>query len=402
MAGRKLGNWLDAYREYTSGTESPAIFHLWVALSTLVAAAQRKISMDAGYYDVHSNMYVILVSPPGKSRKSTALRIGKDLLVGMKDWGQQVNFTTQASSVAALVQQFMSIQNKDHQSLTAYSSELASLLGAKSVEMIDFLVDIYDANPNWDKQTVQRKLEKIDHPWLNILAATTPQWMGDNLSKTAVEGGFVSRSVFVYDDTRLLVAFPELTPEQKKLKKLLIEDLAHVSELKGRFTFAPDAKAFYKDWYENPQRLSSATDYRISGFYEREHVHVLKVAMALALAAKDELVLKVEEIRAAIMLLDQIKPGMSKAFSAVGKNIHGTTIERIRGQVLEAGKIPYKKILAANIHDVGKEDFDKLIGSLVDMGDIVWSGSMLLNPRYKEAKKNGGPPAPEQADIPAN
>ena len=386
MAGmsstRKLDNWLDAYREFTSGTESPAMFHLWVALGTITAAAQRKISMDAGYFDVHSNMFVILTSPPGRSRKSTALRIGKSLLRGLKDYGQDIHFSTQASSVAALVKQLTAIPNKDHQSLTAFSSELGSLLGSKSVEMTDFLVDIYDCDPDWDKQTMQRGLEKIEFPWMTLLGATTPQWLGDNLSKTAVEGGFVSRSVFVYEDTRLLVAFPELTPAQKELKKLLIHDLAIISALKGRMTFSPEAKDFYKQWYEDPRRLTATQrDYRISGYYERKHIHVLKVAMALSLAAKNQLVLDVESIRAAIILLGQIEPGMRKAFAAVGKNPNATVIERIRDQIAEASKIPYKRLLAAHISDVNKEDFDGLLASLVDMGDIRWDGKNLVDAR---------------------
>lgn len=391
---RKLTNWLEEYRNFTSGTESPAAFHLWVALGTISAAAQRKISMDAGYFDVHSNMFIILTSPPGRSRKSTALRIGKSLLRGLKDYGQDIHFSTQASSVAALVKQLTAIPNKDHQSLTAFSSELGSLLGSKSVEMTDFLVDIYDCDPDWDKQTMQRGLEKIEFPWLTLLAATTPQWLGDNLSKTAVEGGFVSRAVFVYEDTRLLVAFPELTEEQKKLKKLLIHDLAIISALKGRMVFSPEAKEFYRAWYEDPKRLAGSNrDYRISGFFERKHIHVLKVAMALSLAQKNSLVLDVESIRAAILLLGSIEPGMRKAFSAVGKNPHATVIERIRDQIVEAGKIPYKKLLAAHISDVNKEDFDKLLSSLVDMGDIEYSGKFLYDAKIpvKERKEDSDP-----------
>lgn len=381
---RKLSDWIEGYRNYTAGTESPAVFHLWVALGTIAAAAQRKIKMDAGYYDVHTNLYLVLVSPAGRSRKSTALRIGKGLLTGIKDYGEVINFTTQASSVAAVVRQFTAIQNKEHQSLTAFAAELGSLLGSKSIEMTDFLTDIYDCAPDWDKQTIQRGLEKIEYPWLNLLGATTPQWMGDNLSKTAIEGGFVSRTIFVYEDTRLLVAFPELTVEQKALKKMLMHDLAHIATLKGTFTFSPEAKQFYKDWYEDKSRLAAEQDYRISGFYERKHIHVLKVAMALSLAQQDKLVLDVEHIKAGILLLNSIEPGMRKAFRAVGKNTHGTTLERIRDQILSSGRIPYKKVLAANIHDIMKEDFDKLIQSLVDMGDVLWDKGMLCSPAVKK------------------
>jgi hypothetical protein len=369
---RKLNNWVKSYLEYAEGTESPKLFHLWVALGTIAGAAQRKLFLDAGYYQVHSNMYIILVSPPGRSRKSTALRIGKGILRKVTDYGQEVHFSTQASSVAALVKQMSAIKTKEHQSLTAFSSELGSLLGSKSVEMTDFLVDIYDCNPDWDKQTVGRGLEKIEKPWFNLIAATTPQWMGDNLSRTAIEGGFVSRSIFAFDDTRLLVAFPELTPEQVILQKALVHDLAHIAALKGQFEFTPEAKKFYKDWYESEARLSQVSDYRLAGYFERKHIHVLKVAMAFSLASGDEKLLSTEDIQFAIAALEDLEPGMRRAFSAVGKNIYSTDYERIKDQINAARSkgLSYKQLLAANVHAIEKEQLDKLLVTLVETGEI--------------------------------
>lgn len=370
MGARRLANWLQSYRDYTEGTESPPIFHLWVALGTIAGAAQRKIVMDAGYYHVHTNMYVVLVSPPGRSRKSTALRIGKGILKGVPDFGADVFFSTQASSVAALVKQMSAIPTKEHQSLTAFSSELGSLLGSKSVEMTDFLVDIYDCEPDWDKQTVGRGLEKIERPWFNLIAATTPQWMGDNLSRTAVEGGFVSRTVFVYDDSRRRVAFPELSEKQKIIRKNLIHDLAEIAKIKGEFKLSSEGKDFYKYWYEEIND-STEKDFRISGFYERKHIHVLKVAMAVSLAEKNQLILEQRDIEVAISLLGELEVGMRRAFSAVGKNAYSTDLERIKIQIRDGGGQTYKQILANNIHSVEKDQIDKILQALVDMGEVT-------------------------------
>lgn len=384
MGARRLANWLQSYRDYTEGTESPPIFHLWVALGTIAGAAQRKIVMDAGYYHVHTNMYVVLVSPPGRSRKSTALRIGKGILKGVPDFGTDVFFSTQASSVAALVKQMSAIPTKEHQSLTAFSSELGSLLGSKSVEMTDFLVDIYDCEPDWDKQTVGRGLEKIERPWFNLIAATTPQWMGDNLSRTAVEGGFVARTVFVYDDSRRRVAFPELTEQQKVIRKNLVHDLAEIAKLKGEFRMGQEAKDYYKYWYEECNEVTDK-DFRISGFYERKHIHVLKVAMAVSLSEKNELVLEKRDIEVAIALLGELEQGMRRAFSAVGKNTYSTDIERIKIQIQESGRMHYKQILANNIHSVEKDQIDKILQALMDMGEIV-RDKMAFFPVPKEGK----------------
>lgn len=372
---RQLENWLAGYAKYTTGTESPENFHFWVALGTLAAAAQRKILLDEDYFFIYPNLYIVLVSPPGRSRKSTALRIGKGLLKGVIDYGQEIHFSTQASTVAALVKQFSAIQNKEHQSVTAFISELGSLLGSKSVEMTDFLTDVFDCDPDWDKQTVGRGLEKIERPWFNMLGATTPQWMGDNLSKTAVEGGFVSRTIFVYDDTRLRVAFPSISEEQRQIRRMLVSDLAEIAQLKGEFHFTDEAKQYYSHWYENILPGESASDYRLTGFFERKHIHVKKIAMLLRLSmgsteSKSDLLIQRTDIEAAIGIVSEIEPGMRRAFSAVGKNIYSTDLERILEQIKGGKRVKYKEILAANIHAVDKENIDKILTALSHMGEI--------------------------------
>lgn len=380
---RRLDSWLKGYQEYTEGTETPPIFHLWVALGTIAGAAQRKIFLDADYYRVYSNLFIILVSPPGKSRKSTALRIGKNLLKKVPDYGHDINFTTQASSMAAVVKQFAAINNAEHQSLTAFSSELGSLLGSKSTEMTDFLTDIYDCEPDWDKQTIARGLEKIEYPWFNLIGATTPQWLGDNLSKTAVEGGFVARTLFVYDETRRRVAFPHLTEAQKKMRKDLIYDLAVIAQTKGEFKFDKDAYAYYEHWYENVLKIDT-TDYRLSGFFERKHVHVLKVAMAIRLSemrANEKLLLTKDSIKAAIGMIEELEPGMKTAFSAVGGNIYSTDLERIKAQISMNGGQSYRQILHANINAVDKKTIDEILSSLVDMGDVERDGALFIQPK---------------------
>lgn len=365
---RRLDNWLTAYGQYTAGTEPPPHFHLWIGMGTLMGGAQRKIFLDADYYRVYSNMYVVLVSEPGIGRKSTALRLGKNILKSVIDYGEEINFSTQASSVAAAVRQMATIKNREHQSLTAYSSELGSLLGAGNIEMVDWLTDVYDCEPDWDKQTISRGLEKIPFPWFNLMAGTTPQWLGDNLPKTAVEGGFVSRTIFVFGESDTRVAFPKMSDEQKALRKDLAHDLAVISQLKGEMRLDDAAHKLYEDWYNSPSALNRATDHRISGYFARKHIHVLKTAMALSLAESDSLVVGERDVEMALTLLENLEPGMHKAFVSVGRNTFSTDLDRIRKQVDRTGGMSYKELIAANIHAVPKDKLDELINSIVDAG----------------------------------
>lgn len=334
--------------------------------------------MDTGYFKIPSNMYIVLVSPPGLGRKTTTLRLGQGFLEALVAKNYEIHFSTQASTVAALVQQFISIPNKEHQSLTCFSSELGSFLGTSSAEMVDFLTDIYDAAPNWSKQTIGRKLEKIEAPWFNLLAATTTQWLGDNLSKTAVEGGFVSRCLFVYTDTRKRIAFPKLTEEQIHVRDLLISDLAHISRLRGTMVLSKEAHDYYEYWYNELAEKEQVVDHRVISYYERKHVHALKVAMALSLASNDSLVLEKRDIVAALDLLKDIEPGMKLAFSAVGKNQHGIILEKIKQQCRKHPEgLNRKQLVGMVVHDADMRIVDEQINTLLFLGDIT-----LRNGRY--------------------
>lgn len=379
---RRLKNWLLAYNDYTDGTESPPLYHLWVGLGVLSGAAQRKIYLEKDFYQVHSNLYLVLCSPRGRSRKSTALRIGKNILKAIGEYGAEVHFSTQASSVAALVSQLSKISNKEHQSLTASISELGSLLGTKgSTEMTDFLTDIFDCNPDWDKQTIGRGMEKIEKPWLNLMAGVTPQWLGENLSKTAVEGGFVGRAIFIYEDTRRRVARPRMTAVQRQIQKDLVYDLAIIAGLKGTFDYSTEGGEYFDFWYEQVQDSEANTDdTRLGGYYERKALYVEKVAMLLSLSESNKLIIEKRHVQAALQMLKEIEPGMYRAFSAVGKNIYSADHERIKQQILKAGDkgVPYKKLLSSNIHAVDKDQIDKIIYTLIEEGlvDSIKSGEI--------------------------
>lgn len=374
--GRKLKNWLQSYGEYTAGNEAPESFHLWVGLATIAGATQRNIMLEMQYFDVLTNMFVNLVAPAGTARKTTALKIGRNLLKEVPG----IHFTTKVSSPAALIKQFAELPNLEHQSLTCVSYELGTFFSANTAEMVDLATDLYDGNPDWDKQTIARGIEKITKPWFNFQSGTTPQWLGDYLTATAVEGGWVSRSIFVYEDTRKLAnPRPKKDPALAVLRKELINDLTHISTLSGEVTFSQDAGAYYDAWYldklePGKSRFPKFPDTRVSGYYERKHIHVLKVAMLLAVAERDELVLEQRDIETALALLEQIEPGYHRSFSAVGKNLHATDLERILAQVSIGGEegLTYGDIVRKNYHALPKRELDDALSQLQQMGAVTF------------------------------
>jgi hypothetical protein len=373
---RLLPSWLLGYRDFTVDNEAPESYHLWVGLAVIAGAAQRKIYMKEKHREILSNLYVILAGPSGKTRKTTAIKIGEGFLREIPG----IHFSTKAGSVAAMISQLAEIAktDKDHQSMTVISHELGTFLSNDPVAAVDIMTDLFDGNPGWDKQTISRGVEQIPKPWVNLIAGTTPRWMGDNFSDTFVEGGFAARCLFVYEkDKSKLIPRQEETPESVILRKKLINDLKHINALKGEMHFTKAGGEFYDAWYmDEPARYPVVEDPRTVGYYDRKHVHVQRVAMLLSLAERDDLTVDVPDLKAALTLLKLIEPGMSKAFSAVGKNEYATDMERVLEQIRRAGDtgLPYAKIVSTNYAALGKGGVDQVLEQLAAMDAIKSRG----------------------------
>src|SRR3954464_12186530 len=122
--GRLLPNWIQAYLAYTAESESPEEYHKWVAISVIAGALRRRVFFPMGYFQLYPNQYIVMVGPPGRCKKSTAMRIGRALLGAVPD----LKFTTDSVTRERLIQDLTQAHSDGHSSMTAYSSELATLL----------------------------------------------------------------------------------------------------------------------------------------------------------------------------------------------------------------------------------------------------------------------------------
>lgn len=365
---RKLRDWLATFLDYTSEAPCPHHFLQWAGLATIAGAAQRKVSIESKYFQALSNMYIVLVGPPG-SGKSTAIRQGRRLLAQVPG----VHMTSDAPSVVGVIDEFKSIPIKEHQSLNAFILEFSSLFENARETMMPFLTAIYDGDPNYGKNTRAGGKEMIPFPWFNLIAGTTPAWLGDNIRKTAIEGGFVARILFIHTD-RIITQDPlrDIDPRFKEMERDLIHDLAHISNIYGTFSFTPDARAWYSTWCEDGARIPAVRDNRTIGYFVRKPSHLLKVAMSLCLSKSDKLILTYDDLQIAKAFLESIEEGMVRAFSSVGGNVYANDLERVLSQVRGQGDrgMDYGEVVTANYHAVDKRMLDAILESLVAMGKL--------------------------------
>lgn len=369
MGDRRLTNWLKAYLAYTAESESPEAYHKWVALSVIAGALRRRVFFDMKYFLLYPNLYVVLVGPAGRCKKSTAMRIGRGMLSDVPG----INFNTDSTTRERLIVDLQHSHADGHSSMTSYSSEFGSLLTSSGMDMVVFLTDIYDCPLDWEHRSKSGGPNKIKAPYLNLIAATTPEWIGKAMPLDTVGVGLTSRVVFIFEDTpRVRPAFPDLSPEQISLRHLLIEDLRTMSTITGEYRLAPGVKEEYETWYQARIKEPNPTgDPRLNGYFERKPMHVLKIAMIVAASFSSETIIKSENLQMAFGLLEEIEPRMTSVFVNVGKNPLAVDYAEVLAAIQRTGFASFGQLLGRFKHSVDKEQMISVLETLIATGQIT-------------------------------
>ena len=310
-------SWLKAYHKYTKGQESPDTFHFWVGLSVIASTLERNVWVDMGYYVIYPNLYIILVSDAAVCRRTTAVRMGVKILEQQEDppyiFAQKI---TPEALIGALCNQCKidSQGNILHNAAAVVvAEELSVFLGKEAYAngLISILTSLYDCSDEWPYETRSRGVEIAYNTCVNLLGASSPEWLRVAIPPDAVGGGFTSRIIFVYQyRSDKIIAFPQLTDEQKVAKENLIHDLSLIRRLHGAFKFTPAAKAWYEKWYRGHRislERSTATDGEL---VVRKEVILLKLAMCFSVAENDRLIIDSRHLEMASIALDDTEKYM--------------------------------------------------------------------------------------------
>lgn len=323
---RKLNNWIEAYLAFTENTEAPQRYHQWAAISTLAGAMNRKCWVNIGRFPIYPSLYVVFVAPPGIATKSTTAKQGMDLLETSKTVTIYDGALTYVGLFDELCDSERIVQfDKVTQQmccLQVFASELGTLLNNGEV-MIDHLVDIWDGKPSLKYRTRGSGKLDIPRPYINLLACTTPSWLKKNAGMYAIDGGFFSRTIFVYAEKKdKLIAYP-ISRAEMELKDVLCEDLKVIGELRGEFTLSDEATAYGESWYEmthtNPPECIASDLF--GGYRSRRQAHLHKVAMAVAASKKDcDMIIRMEDLIEAEVYLEEYEKDLRMIYEGIMQN----------------------------------------------------------------------------------
>jgi len=362
--------------------EAARSFQKWVGMSVIAGALRKKVHLSLGRIRVYPNLYVVLVAEPGIARKSQSINTGQELLLATPD----IAVSADAITKEALLEQMAECMQKEifengeelnHCSLSIISREFETFLGQKkeNTKMLVLLTDLFDGQElPWTYKTKNSGNAIIMSPYLNLLAATTPESLASCLPSSAIGGGLTSRIIFVWAERRhRKVAFPELTDRVNELNDLLKKDLYFISRIAGVYQFSPEARANWINWYEAYEEADInriCTEPSFNGWYSRKPTYILKIAIIIAASESDSLVMEWRHVERAIKMIEGTEMDMGGVFRAVGKSVVSTEVDTIMQLVKIHGSITEKNLLGKVWKDMDSFKFDNVMRTAMRTGKV--------------------------------
>lgn len=378
---RHFDNWLTAFVKYASYTEAPKFMAFWSGVTAVAGALRRKVWFDQKRFRWTPNFFVVLVAPPGVATKSTTADVATDLLrdvPGINFGPNNITWQALTGAFAASAEHFQ-FEDEYHpmSAITLVARELGSLLDPRNSDMVNLLIELWDGARKYEKTTKMSGNDVVEGPWINIFGCTTPSWIANNVPSTMIGGGLMSRMIFLYAETKTKYVpyIDEVLPADDSLvRQHLVHDLEHIAaNLCGPYALAADAREWGREWYVSLWKGSAENynDDQIMGYVSRKQTHLHKLAMVMAAAQRDELVITLDDIVLAEAMLQDIEVDMAKVFAKVGRSETSLQTEKLLAILQKRGALRYD-LAYREIHNFFPDfrDFEGVLTGLVRSGQV--------------------------------
>lgn len=371
---RKCEDWIDAYQKLTLNTEPPDIFHKWVAISCIASCMQRKCVLPWGRLRFYPNLYVILIAPPGRTRKGTAM---DPVMQFLEEPRLNIKLAAEAITRQQLIKELMNSTEivtypdgriVSHCSLTICNSEFTVFLGYRNPELLDDLTDWYDCKRRWIYRTKTSGEFEISGVWVNVLGATTPELLRTALPQIAIGGGLTSRMIFVYAaQKRRTIPDPFLTDEDKELEEDLMQDLEKILQLCGEYKPTVDYIDARTEWYMLNDMNPPFQDAIFAGYCERRIATVSKLSIIMAASHTDQLIVTGDDFLRGVSFLEEAEQDMPMALSGIGTGKHADVMSRIMVEIASLRETTIDVLMWRFRNDITHWEMDRILITLEAM-----------------------------------
>lgn len=425
-----ISGFIKHYMEYMDGQETPYSFDFWSAIWLVSCILRRRCYVDRPGSPVWPNSYVLLVAPPAVARKGVAITHASDLITWYLLTTQSPSMLYSGSLTPSMLTTEMAVLSAQHgcSSVLLALPELSRSFARNAAKStIAFLTDLFDTKELERGGTKRDGTYEIKKASINLLAASTPDWLGGFGDRDAVAGGFASRCIYVNEDKpKRRIKWGETTTSQDGLlvKSAIRSIDQRLSELeryhKGievPIQVSKGAIDNYECWRD---RQDSTGLVENSGNARRER-HILSTACCLAVA---DLTFEIQahHITEAIKAIEAVGPRTIREGSsnqdpkrnvestldpiAETKEAHRTRLFSKLVEILrQAGKIGIKqtdltikmryscdgdttRVMLRMLSDYRCAQMFKLDGEKIGRPPVVWRATYLIDtPALEYARK---------------
>jgi hypothetical protein len=387
-------DWIHAYVDKMAPrSEAPRRYLYWSAVAAVGGALRRRCYIDMVTFKWHPNWFIILVGPPGLVKKSTTIDVAMGLLrkVPGVNFGSDINtwegfideieYAKDAFAVGDISENIMEQNYEMTSAITLSISEWGMFLDPKNLTMINVLTDLWDCKDTaLTKNTKTQGRNVVTAPYLNMVAGTTPKWMGDNFR--FVGWGFSARCIFLHcDKAERSIAFPDQLwgDEAGTWRDSFIEDLCDISTLQGPMELAPDARAFASEWYQaNQERITAFSQHPnadpwVAEYLARKQTHIMKLCICLSAARRTSRLITLSDMREATDECNRIEDELTKVFgskrnvSRIAELNQDVWNGLYNGIVKSGGEITYRQGMRFCFGFMSRGEAVALIDQLIEM-----------------------------------
>jgi hypothetical protein len=237
--------------------------------------------------------------------------------------------------------------------------------------MIPMLTALLDCPKEWKSKTLGRGETTLSNVALSALLCSTMDWIQTAIPKDAFGGGFMSRFLFVIQESTSRV-FPLPPPLAEEPRKLLQATLNRIKLKKGPFVFTDAAREWYLHWYRT--RPSLRGDKQFAGYHERKPDHLIRLAMIMR-TAEDTATKEIQEedLIRADAILEWLEAFLPSAFDEMTENAQGADQSRILRQLRDAGgSMEHTALLRKNSTKMNVENFRRYLTTLREAKLVEW------------------------------
>ena len=346
----KEGSFIHEYIQDMERYETAKSYDYFGALWCIGVVLGRSAYVDRPGIPVYLNLYSILCAESGVTRKSTAVKLARNLIKQFQ--AQQTDHQTliiESKMTPEMLEFTLQGQSNDHGYAHAaiVISELVTFLGREkyAMHMPGLLTDLYDSpSLRAGGGTISRGTTSIRNIYVSFFTASTPSWLLRAINPDVVEGGFTSRCLFVHDEQpKTLIAWPDRKLVERKSRALQL-----LIALSRNFTssdngsrslhlFSLESRALdtFDVWYRT--RTIHKDPFQAS-FESREDDHILRIS-ALIAANNGSLIITHENIQDATAIVLWAKTSAATIFAYTGNSPLVIAVDKLRVILVDAGVV---------------------------------------------------------------